>query len=447
MYCENCGARIDDDSKFCENCGVLVKSEAEPSIEPKASEPETDPVEQEEKGITDLDQLMEVDMGLPLKEEMETTQIFTKESFFSEMEQEKAAQEIQEETVEEMEETAEETGTQPFFSAPIQTQKAEPEKEDAIRASAEPEEEQELELTPTEPKASEPEETLPIEEPEESQQERFIWKKEEDPEAVPIEAEAPEGDSQPEELAGDEPEASNLHPEDEEGDRPLFCMACGKRLPKGAAFCDICGTPTGEVAPVELHKRRPDQGLLIELAKGFFVRPAAAIEKAASENGFLPGIVFLLIKDVIVAVLSAVFMGKLSASLGVFGSWLIQGDPFGFGAKAFLLSVVLDALWIGLLFGAGKLFKGKGTIRELTGACGTASLLAAVLLIVTTILTALVPVAALCAALITLAATIAVMTKAAAQAMQMEDDLSIYAVPLAFACFSIIVFVVLRLLA
>ena len=55
MYCENCGARIDDDSKFCENCGVLVKSEAEPSIEPKASEPETDPVEQEEKGITDLD--------------------------------------------------------------------------------------------------------------------------------------------------------------------------------------------------------------------------------------------------------------------------------------------------------------------------------------------------------------------------------------------------------
>ena len=32
MYCENCGARIDDDSKFCENCGVLVKSEAEPSI-------------------------------------------------------------------------------------------------------------------------------------------------------------------------------------------------------------------------------------------------------------------------------------------------------------------------------------------------------------------------------------------------------------------------------
>lgn len=24
MYCENCGARIDDDSRFCENCGALV---------------------------------------------------------------------------------------------------------------------------------------------------------------------------------------------------------------------------------------------------------------------------------------------------------------------------------------------------------------------------------------------------------------------------------------
>ena len=43
MYCENCGARIDDDSRFCENCGALV---ADP-------EPE-DYVEEDAQALTDL---------------------------------------------------------------------------------------------------------------------------------------------------------------------------------------------------------------------------------------------------------------------------------------------------------------------------------------------------------------------------------------------------------
>ena len=451
MYCENCGARIDDDSRFCENCGVLVKPDGEPDLEGEALQTDQSPAEREEKAITDLDDLMELDMGSPLKKETETTQIFTKEAFFKETGHADWEPEILDKNGEEAREP-EEPEPQAVRLDSTEEQEGGPEQEAAVMASAEPEDEdsQETELFAAEPQVSEQEEPEPSErsEEQEKREELFIWKRTDDPaDADPAEAWEPEAipEQRMDTSIQEEPLQENL--EAEEADKPLFCMACGKRLPQGAAFCDACGTPTGEVAPVEIHRKRPGQGMFLELAKEFFVRPAAALEKAASEDAFLPGIVFLLVKDVILAVLAAVFMGKLSAVLGIFGAWLIQGDPFGFGAKAFLVSVVLDGLWIGLLYGAGRLFKGKGSIRELTGACGTASLLAAVLLIVTTVLTAFVPVSALCAGLITLAATIAVMTKAAAQAMQMDENLGLYAVPAAFACFSVIVFVVLRLLA
>lgn len=62
MYCENCGARIDDDSRFCENCGALV---ADP-------EPE-DYVEEDAQALTDLEQLMEMEKTEEPEEATERT--------------------------------------------------------------------------------------------------------------------------------------------------------------------------------------------------------------------------------------------------------------------------------------------------------------------------------------------------------------------------------------
>ncbi|MCQ4636765.1 zinc-ribbon domain-containing protein [Anaerovorax odorimutans] len=486
MYCENCGARIDDDSKFCENCGVLVNPDAEPeepaepeSAEPEVREVEAAPSDTKEQAVTDLDQLLNLDLEPTPKKEYglsDHTQIFTKETFFKETppqepdaeskdlkEDEKISEGETEVPVADVSCEQEEGPEGPEAEKELQEEKAELPEAEAVFAGAEPvKTEPATELFAEETRQPEEEKTAEEPESQEAKEEVFIWRKDEDEEKteepeeeMDVRVEEPEPVSEEPSLLSQEktgePEISETADdgaaEEAESEKPLFCMACGRRLPKGAAFCDACGTPTGEVAPVEIHRRRPGQGMFAELAKEFFVKPAAAIEKAASEDAFLPGVVFLLIKDVILAVLAAVFMGKMSATLGIFGTWLIQGDAFGFGAKMFLIAIVLDVLWIGLLYGAGMLFKGKGSIRELTGACGTASLLTTALLIVTIVLTAFVPVAALCSVLITLAATIAVMVKASAQAMHTDENLGLYAVPTAFACFIIIVFVALRLLA
>lgn len=406
MYCENCGARIDDDSMFCENCGVLI-----------ATNEEREP-EEEKEAITDLDELMDLDIGTPSEKSYgitdTDTQVFVKQGFLKES---------------------------PIYREPA------PEFEEPVAA------EEEIEMEDTCPEPQTPEEEQP--EAERKEAGSSVEFQEEKEEAVPAAAifsqpeVLKETEIQPEPQPVSEPQTDTEEPEtvteQESGDdRPLFCMACGRRLPAGAAFCDSCGTPTGEVAPAAVH-RRHGQGIFLELMKGFFVKPAATIERAASEDAFLPGIVFLLIKDVILAILAAVFMGRLSATLGFLGAWITGGDAFGFGAKVFLIGIVLDALWIGLVYGAGRLFKGSGSIRELTGACGTASLLTAALLILSIVLASFLPAAAICAEIITAAATVVFMTKAASQAMNMEDERSLYAVPAAFACYCIIIFAAIRI--
>lgn len=79
------------------------------------------------------------------------------------------------------------------------------------------------ELLLTEPKASEPKKRCRLRSILKKASKNALSGKREDPEAVPDRGEAPEGDSQPEaELAGDEPEASNPLPEDEEGTGRCF---------------------------------------------------------------------------------------------------------------------------------------------------------------------------------------------------------------------------------
>ena len=347
MYCENCGARIDDDSKFCENCGVLIKPEAdiklpEWSLEPdkqsgRTSELPVAASKEEAQSITDLDQLMKMDLEDP---------------------------------------------------------------ED-------------------------------LKEPED-----------------PKEPEVPENTPEPgaDEISEDpkEPEPEALFDAREE--LPVFCMACGKQLPNGAAFCDTCGTPTGEVSPVQIN-RRAGQGMFVQLAKYFFVKPTSTIEKAASDDAFLSGIGFFLIKDAILAVLAAIFAGRLYGILGFIGARLLVGDPFGFGAKVFLISILMDVLWIGLLYGACAAMKARPSIKALTGSCGTSSLIFTAVLTISIILAAFVPEAIICAGLTSLVVFTATMAKAVSAAVKDSEDRLYYILPGTFVCYILILSIIVNVLA
>ncbi len=234
--------------------------------------------------------------------------------------------------------------------------------------------------------------------------------------------------------------SEDMGTDDSEGYEPLFCMACGKPLPKGAAFCDACGTRTGAVSPAEIRSRRQSrQGLALGLLADFFVKPESTIERAADETASLSGVAFFLLKDVILAVLAAAFMKKITLSLGLFGSLLIGGDSFGFAAKVFLGAIVMDALWIGILFGAGYLFQTDCPIKILIGACGTASLLPTALLIVATLLIAFVPAIASEAIVVTMLVALIAMTKAAAAAFIPPQDRLLYMMAVATSAYAIVI--------
>lgn len=499
MYCENCGAKVDDDSKFCENCGALIEPEAGQE-DARQSEPENLwDVQQlvRDETLSDLDELMHMgaedeDAEPAARETLEKTMVFVKPG--EKKREEEEAPVLQDED-RERGETPEETTSYGLPEEEVEALSALmpevsgqsrladlPELEEIFAAEQEPKE-VEADFGETEEQPEAEEASLPKEESYEAEfyEEEDRQKQELEPEpeqaAIPVfpEPETPlHTEEEPEQISaftGTEQEEmqedfeeeavcnakesaddtiEDAGPAEEEpaDGMPLFCMACGKRLPEGAAFCDTCGTATGEVEPSETYIRRAaGQGMAISLIKEFFLKPASTLEKSASEDAFVAGTVFFLVKDVILAVLSALFMSKLSVTLGVFGSWLVNGDPFGFAAKIFLCAVLLDALWLGVLYGAGYLFKGNTNIKGLLGACGTASLFTGVLLIAAVIITALFPPAALCSAAVTGAVTLVTMTKAAAAALKIQADKLIYLMAAAGSVYTIILFIAGQLLA
>lgn len=231
---------------------------------------------------------------------------------------------------------------------------------------------------------------------------------------------------------------------DEKKTRPLFCMVCGKVLPAGAAFCQVCGTPTGAVAP-GAASGKAGAGMGIGLLKSFFKKPAGTIERAAADEGFLSGIGFFLIKDVIIAVLAALLTERVSAVAGAFSGWLLTDDPFAFSAKIFLCGIVLDALWVAALWAAGKLFQADCSVKALIGACGTAGIFTAVLFLITILLAAFVPAAAGCGLAVTGAVTLIAMVKAASAALKLREDQMMFHMAAAAACYSIVLFALLKL--
>ncbi len=468
MFCENCGARIDDDSKFCENCGEPVKAGEEITFQEECAASTPDPVDEsktEEPNPTE-----KPDAATEEPDAAEGSDV--KENA---------------DDLNDLEDLMEFSAKDDFLDFPDKTMvfvKASKEQEVPVKIGIDPEDEFFVEpnvgavhrslplidLGEEEPELEEAEESP--EKPEEPKDYQNAFdalggsgaledrqaqaagdgeEREENKETVEPEAQeeaAANGEAATaigEEMADASPEpastaASGGEPRGGFKSEPLFCMACGKPLPEGAAFCDACGTRTGAVSPAEIRSRKQSkQGLAFGLLADFFIKPESTIEKAADEAACLSGIAFFLLKNVILAVLAAAFMKKITVSLGLLGSLLTDGDSFGFAAKVFLCAIVMDALWIGILFGAGYLFRTDCPIKILIGACGTASLLPTALLIVATLLIAFVPVITAEVIAITALVTLIVMTKAAAAAFIPPQDRLLYMMAVATSVYAVII--------
>lgn len=205
---------------------------------------------------------------------------------------------------------------------------------------------------------------------------------------------------------------------------PLFCMACGRRLPEGAAFCDTCGTPTGAVSPGEIRRRKTKNSIAMPILKGYFIKPAETIEKAVSEETAALGAGIFIIKDILAAVISALCMTRLTA--GMADSWILSGDAFGFAAKVFLLAVLADVILIAILFGMGIIFKAAGTVRELIGVCGVSSLLPSILWLLALVLKGFVPVVSIYVSLAAVIISVLFIGKAIDASGRMKANRSMY---------------------
>lgn len=377
MICKHCRAWIDDDSVFCESCGSRVM--------PEGNDDETQDLstilkQEIDSGIKDFDDLMS------LNTEPETTTLDLDKTLIFHKTEPSVEPEIEEEAM------------------PVDVIEPPTETETEQIQDEEPENQQEMENTFSVIEAMQ-------EEPDESIDEPFL------------EAETPEIDEP--EISEDDTDDLEIVDESEieNETKTLFCMACGKELPQGAAFCAICGTPTGEVAPIEIHRRRNKPSIAIPLLKGYFPNPEETIEQAASEDAMSIGAAFFVVKAFVLAIISAIFTKPLTTMLGE--SWFTAGDAFGFAAKVFLGVIIFDALLVALLFGAGILLKQSASARELLGACGIAHILPSVLWVITLILAATAPNAALAVAMIAVA-TASICTAKAVDAVYNTKGRNLY---------------------
>lgn len=270
----------------------------------------------------------------------------------------------------------------------------------------------------------EEETVLEKEEPEDKNDMVTVLQYESDPE--PTEGEADDSEILPQEEDLKEKQKLQQEFKYENFDSPepvsVFCMACGRKLPDGAAFCDACGTPTGKVLPLENGRRR--NSIALPILKKYFVKPAEMIEKAAHEEAAGLGAGILVVKDILTAVIAALCMEQLTA--GMTDSWILSGDAFGFGTKIFLLTVLTDTILCALVLGIGKLFRAKGNVKEIIAVCGVAYLLPAILWLLALALSGFVLLVGMCIALVALTTGVLFMGKAIDAAGKIEKNKSMY---------------------
>ena len=104
-------------------------------------------------------------------------------------------------------------------------------------------------------------------------------------------------------------------------------------------------------------------------------------------------------------------------------------------SKVFLCGILIDALWIALLWGGGVLLKASCSVKDVIGACGTANIFPAVILMIAAILLAVSPTVGLCAVLIAAAVAVVSMTTAAQVALELEENRRLYLIFAVTACY------------
>lgn len=219
----------------------------------------------------------------------------------------------------------------------------------------------------------------------------------------------------------------------------VICQNCGRELAADARFCDGCGAPQG--VGVYIPPKPAEPSLFAILLRKFFKEPVGAICLAAEKEGIVPGVVFFLIKDAILAILAAMLLSKLVYELGIFGMLFSDGDTFVAAVKVFFITAFLDALWAALLFGGGKVFGGDCTLAALIGGCGTSSILLSLGWILTAIVIAISAPLGICPLLalvgIMAASTYLVLT----EVMQVSKDKSFYAASLAMLAYFLVIYI------
>lgn len=161
------------------------------------------------------------------------------------------------------------------------------------------------------------------------------------------------------------------------------CQHCGNPLQANAAFCPVCGAPTGQWAPVG-PSVAPKNDAFSQGAnafgtalKDFFTNPAKAFEDFLKSTSLLPAIISAVITVVAFLIFALCLCGKFSMEF--YADDNIFGSGFLFGCFGGVLALAVPML---VTFIASKLASKSVPFSAIASAHAVAMLPVAALLII-----------------------------------------------------------------
>ena len=152
-----------------------------------------------------------------------------------------------------------------------------------------------------------------------------------------------------------------------------FCQNCGAELNEGMPFCGFCGTPAGGTS-------RPMNGQanvftdMWDMFKLSIKKPMDAIKKGADEKYAKVALLFLVIKDVILAILETVGVSnQISGFLDGILWNLMSMNKFQIFIYLLLFLAIIDAMFVLIYVAAGKMFGSSVKISQWIGNVATAN--------------------------------------------------------------------------
>ena len=155
----------------------------------------------------------------------------------------------------------------------------------------------------------------------------------------------------------------------------MFCDKCGKAIEDGAMFCEVCGHRVGNNKPYNVNMQtNAVSGDSFEVIKLFFKRPLDAIEKCAETDYMVQGIISMVAKCVIVALLACLFRETVSLIGNFDFFWILNIGRFAEFFTVLVMLAFADACWLGLSIGCCKLANKNADVRNIIGVVGIAQL-------------------------------------------------------------------------